>query len=78
MDEKKKKIKKMAAWTIAIFATIFAVTFAVLWLVSFQTSASALGTIGMIFREAWLIIVLDLVLCAGVFFGYKFYLDAKK
>ncbi len=78
MDEKKRKIKRMAAWTIAIFATVFAVTFAVLWLVTFQTSSSAIGTIGAIFREAWLIIVLDLVLCAGVFFGYKYDLDAKK
>ncbi len=76
MDEKKKKLRRMAAWTIAIFATIFAVTFAVLWLFSYQ--GSGLTTIGSIFRQAWLIIVVDLVLCAGAFAGYKFYLNAKK
>ncbi len=78
MDDKKKKLRKMATWTIAVFATIFAVTFAVLWLVSFPGGGSGLGTIGSIFKSAWLIVVLDLVLCAGAFVGYKFYLDAKK
>ncbi len=76
MDEKKKKLRRMAAWTIAIFATIFAITFAVLWL--FTYSGSGFGTIRNIFREAWLIILIDLVLCAGAFVGYKLYLDAKK
>jgi hypothetical protein len=78
MDEKKLKLRKMATWTIAVFATIFAVTFAVLWLVSYQGSGSAIGTIGSIFKNAWLILTLDLVLCAGAFVGYRFYLDAKK
>jgi hypothetical protein len=78
MDEKQKKLKKMATWTVAVFATIFAVTFAVLWLPVYKTSNSALSAIGAIFSEAWLIIVIDLVLCVGAFFGYKFYLSSKK
>ncbi len=78
MDVKSKKLKKMATWTIAIFATIFAVTFAVLWLVNFKGSGSSLATVGSIFSQAWLIIVIDLVLCVGAFVGYKYYLDAKK
>jgi hypothetical protein len=78
MDEKKKKLKKMATWTIAVFATIFAVTFAVLWLPVYSLSSTALSAIGSIFSKAWLIILLDLVLCVGAYLGYKFYLDSKK
>lgn len=76
MDEKKLKLRRMASWTIAIFATIFAITFAVLWLINFQ--GSGLKTVGTIFGQAWLIILVDLVLCAGAFVGYKLYLDSKK
>jgi hypothetical protein len=78
MDEKNKKLRKMATWTVAVFATIFAVTFAVLWLPTYQTSSSAFGTIGSIFRSAWVIILIDLVLCVGAYLGYKYYLEAKK
>ena len=78
MDEKKKKLRKMATWTTAVFATIFAVTFAVLWLPVYNISSSAISAIGTIFSQAWLIIVIDLVLCGGAFLGYKFYLDSKK
>ena len=78
MDENTKKLKKMATWTIAIFATIFAVTFAVLFMMSYPLNSSALATIGSVFSQGWLILVLDIVLCGGAFFGYKAYLNAKK
>ena len=78
MDEKQKKLRKMATWTVAVFATIFAVTFAVLWLPLYNTSSSAFAAIGNVFSKAWLIIVLDLVLCVGAYIGYRFYLNSKK
>ena len=78
MDDNKKKLRKMATWTIAVFATIFAVTFAVMWLPVYKISNSAMSAIGTIFSQAWLIIVIDLVLCVGAFFGYKLYLSSKK
>jgi hypothetical protein len=78
MDEKTKKLKKMATWTIAVFATIFAVTFAVLWMLNFPLSSSAFGAIGSIFKTGWLIFILDALLCVGAFAGYKMYLDARK
>lgn len=77
MDDKVKKIKRMAAWTTAIFATVFAVTFASLWLVNYNTIGKGLAAIGAIFAQAWIIIVIDLVLCGGVFLGYKYFLDRK-
>jgi len=77
MDEKTKKLKRMATWTIAVFATIFAVTLAVLWMILYRGGGSAFETIGLVFRQAWLIIVIDLVLCVGAYLGYRYYLNAK-
>lgn len=77
MDEKTKKIRRMAIWTVAIFATIFAVSFAVLWLPIYQVSSGAVSALGQVFARGWPILVIDLVLCAGVYLGYRFYLSRK-
>lgn len=77
MDEKKKKLKRMATWTIAIFATIFAVTFAVLWLVNYPLSASGIDAIGKVFSTGWPILLADLVLCLLVYGGYSLYINKK-
>ena len=78
MDEKKKKLRKMATWTIAIFGTIFAVTFAVLWLIVYPASVSAFDAVAKVFASGWLIMLIDLVLCLLVFIGYSQYLKSKK
>ena len=78
MDEKKKKLRKMATWTVAIFATIFAVTFAVLWLPLYGSSGNAISAVGSVFVVAWPILLIDLVLCAGLYFGYSAYLNRQK
>ena len=78
MDENKKKLKKVATWTIAVFGTIFAVTFAVLWLPIFPTSANAFDAIGKVFASGWSIMLIDLVLCVLAYFGYSLYLKNKK
>ncbi len=78
MDEKKKKLRKMATWTIAVFATIFAVTSAVLWLVNYPTSSGTFDTIGKVFAAGWLIFLIDVVLCGLTYFGYSLYLKNKK
>lgn len=77
MDEKKKKLKKMATWTIAIFATVFAVTFAVLWLVNYPLSTGGMDAIGKVFATGWPILVADLVLCVLVYAGYSFFTNKK-
>jgi hypothetical membrane protein len=77
MDDKMKKIKKMGVWTIAIFATIFAVAFTVLWLPNYQVSHNAMSALGQVFAQGWLILVIDLVLCVGVYLGYRLYLNRK-
>jgi hypothetical protein len=79
MDEKAKKLKKMATWTIAVFATIFAVTTAVLYMVMNPiTGGTSWNVLGAVMRSGWLIYVLDVVLCIAAYFGYKVYLDRKK
>jgi hypothetical protein len=78
MDEKKKKLRRMAVWTLAIFATIFAVVFAVLWLPIYPQSSGAMSALGMVFAKGWSILVLDIILCAGVYFGYGYFLNRQK
>ena len=78
MDEKNIKLRKMAAWTIAIFATILAIAFAVLWLPIYPQSNNAMAALGQVFASGWLVLVLDLVLCAGVYFGYRYFVNSQR
>ena len=78
MDEKNIKLRKMAAWTIAIFATILAIAFALLWLPIYPQSNNAMAALGQVFASGWLVLVLDLVLCAGVYFGYRYFVNSQR
>jgi hypothetical protein len=78
MDDKKKKQKSMAAWTLAIFGTILAVSFAVLWLISSGLYNSKGAILGHVFAMGWPILLIDVVLCAGVYFGYGWFINRKK
>jgi hypothetical protein len=78
MEEKKKKLRRMAVWTLVIFAAIFASVMAALWMTLFNGGASAIGAIGEAFGSAWPILLIDLVLCAGVYFGYRYFINRKK
>jgi uncharacterized membrane protein len=78
MDEKTKKLKKMSVWTIAVFATIFAVVMSVLWLPLYGAGAAPFAAIGQAFLAGWLIYLVAAILCVAAYFGYKMYLDRKK
>jgi hypothetical protein len=79
MNDKQKQLKKMATWTISVFATVFAVTMAVIWLVKYPTtSGSTWNVLGAVLSTGWLIFVVAAVLCLLAYIGYKFYLDRKK
>lgn len=73
-----KKLKRMAIWTVAVFATVFAVVLSILWIPLFNSGASALGAVGQAFAEGWLIFVIALILCIGTYVGYSLYLKNKK
>jgi hypothetical protein len=79
MDEKKSKLRRMAVWTIVIFAAIFASVLAALWVALYNMGAtSASSAIGKAFSSGWPILLIDLVLCAGVYFGYSYFLNRQK
>jgi len=79
MKDNSKQLKKMATWTIAVFATIFAVFMALFWLLKYPvTSGSLWNVIGEALKAGWLIFVIAAVLCLGAYFGYKLYLERKK
>ncbi len=78
MDDKSKKLKRMVVWTIAIFAAIFAVVMAVLWIPLYNAGASAFGAVGQAFAAGWVIFLVVAVLCIAAYFGYKYYLNTKK
>ena len=79
MDEKTKKLRKMATWTIAVFATVFAVFMAVFWMINYPLSdGSAVDVLLASLATGWPVFVIDAVLCLLAFFGYKLYLDRKK
>jgi membrane protease YdiL (CAAX protease family) len=79
MIDKSKKLRSiMATWTVAIFATIFAVVMTVLWIPLYNTGASALAAIGQAFAAGWVMILIALILCVGAYVGYSLYLNNKK
>jgi hypothetical protein len=78
MNSNSSKLKKMATWTVAIFATIFAVVMAVLWIQLYTAGAPAIKALGQAFAEGWMMILIALALCGGTYFGYFLYLGRKK
>ncbi len=79
MDEKKLLLKKMASWTITIFAAVFSVVMAVMWLVTYpQFAGSPLKVLGAAFGEVWYVILVAAGLCILAYFGYTLYLKRKK
>ncbi len=78
MNDKPKQLKKMATWTIAVFATVFAVFMTLFWLLVYPvTGGSVWNAVGAALSAGWLIFVITAVLCLGAYFGYKLYLDRK-
>jgi len=76
MDEKRLKLKRMAVYTIVIFAAIFASVLAALWIALYNLGGgSAVGALAEAFSTGWPILLIDLVLCGGVYFGYRYYLN---
>lgn len=75
MDEKTRKLRRMAMWLIAVFSTIFAITMALLWQL---TGGAGLNSVWMAFERGWLIYVVVGAFCLITYYAYKFYLDRKK
>jgi len=78
MNDKSKKLKRMATWTAAIFATIFAIVMTVIWIPYYNAGGSALAAIGQAFISGWVLILIALVLCVGTYVGYSIYINSRK
>jgi hypothetical protein len=78
MEDKKVKLRRMAAWTVTIFATVFAVFLTLFWLLVFPiTSGSAFQVIQKALSYGWPIFLADAVLCVIAFYGYTIYLHKR-
>lgn len=78
MDYKQTKLNRMAAWTITVFATAFAVVLSVMWLVEYPiTAGSTFQVLMEILRSVWVIVLVTDVLCILAYFVYSFYLDRR-
>jgi hypothetical protein len=79
MNDKSIKLKKMATWTIAVFATVFAVFMALFWMLVYPgTSGSVWNALSEALSAGWLVFLIAAVLSLVTYFGYKLYLDRKK
>ncbi len=78
MDDKKLLLKKMASWTITIFAAVFSVVMAVMWLVTYpRFTGNPLKVLEAAFGEVWYVILVAAGLCILAYFGYTLYLKKK-
>ncbi|HEX7620877.1 MAG TPA: hypothetical protein VF359_06730 [Anaerolineales bacterium] len=78
MNDNSLKIKKMASWTLAVFATLFAVVMTVLWTPLYTSGTPALIAIGKAFAEGMLIILIAIVVSVGIYLGYSIYINRMK
>lgn len=74
MDEKKKKLRRMAIWTIAVFSTAFAIVLTVLYLVAVRLG----GTIIDALASGWWLVLLLGVICIVVYYIYKLIVNKNK
>ncbi|MBM3153633.1 MAG: hypothetical protein FJZ96_15760 [Chloroflexi bacterium] len=75
MDEKQKKLKRMAVWLIAVFAAVFAIVITIFWQI---TGGVGLSSIGLAFKYGWPILAVAAALCLVVYFAYLFLVNRKK
>jgi hypothetical protein len=78
MDDRKKRMRRMAVWTITVFATVFSVTMALLWLVVWPLSGERINSVGMALSIGWPIYLVVGLFCIAAFIAYRLYLDRKK
>ena len=76
MDENKKKLRKMAIWMIAVFATAFAIILTVLYLLYLNSGMGSPLLLAL--GSGWWLILLIGVICIAVYFVYKLLLTRKK
>ncbi|MEZ0395912.1 MAG: hypothetical protein ABWK53_05740 [Anaerolineales bacterium] len=77
MDDSKKRIQRMAVWTVTVFATVFSVTMALFWLLVWPLADSPLQRLWLALSFGWPVFLLSGGLCAAVFFIYRRFWSKK-
>ncbi len=78
MDNKDKRIRRMALWTITVFATVFSLIMAVLWLFFWPYTGDRLEAIILSLRSGAPIYLVVGFLCIATFVGYQYFANRKK
>ena len=79
MEDKETKLRRMASWTIAIFAVVFAVFMALFWLIAYpRMGGSRFQALAKALSYGWPIYLVSAMLCLVVYFGYTFYVNRRK
>lgn len=77
MDDTKRRIQRMAVWTVTVFATVFSVTMTLLWMLFSPLGGTPLQGIWLALSFGWPVFLASAGLCAGAFFLYRFLIHRK-
>ena len=78
MDSRDKRTRRMAIWTITVFATVFSVIMAVFWLFFWPTTGDRLEAISLSLGSGAPIFLVVGFLCLATYFGYHMFISRKK
>jgi Na+-driven multidrug efflux pump len=78
MDNKDKRVRRMAIWTITVFATVFSVIMAALWLFFWPSTGDRLQAVSLSLNSGAPIYLVVGFLCIATYFGYQFFANRKK
>jgi hypothetical protein len=77
MDDIRRRIQRMAVWTVTVFATVFSVTMTFFWMLVWPLSSTPLESIRLALMVGWPVFLAAAGLCATTFFLYRFFLKRK-
>lgn len=77
MDDTKRRIQRMAVWTVTVFATVFSVTMALFWMLAWPLAETPLESAWLALSFGWPVFLASAGLCAGAFFLYRFLVKRK-
>lgn len=77
MDDPKRQIRRMAVWTVTVFATVFSVTMTVFWLLAWPLARTPLQGVWLALSFGWPIFLVVAGLCTGFYLFYRFLVKRK-
>lgn len=72
MDEKLKKVRKFGLWLVVIFAVVFAVVTAIMYMMVQPLAGGAgIAAVGQAIAQSWLIYLITAVILLAAYFIYR-------